>query len=132
MPQDYNNTLNLPQSDFPMRGNLPAREPGMLEKWEKSDRYQKMVDRNEGKPRYVLHDGPPYANGDIHLGTALNKVLKDIVVKSKNMSGYQAPYVDVYKRQLESFSKRMFCLRWRIPFTCWTNTPPMNGLFLKS
>ena len=93
MPQDYNNTLNLPQSDFPMRGNLPAREPGMLEKWEKSDRYQKMVDRNEGKPRYVLHDGPPYANGDIHLGTALNKVLKDIVVKSKNMSGYQAPYV---------------------------------------
>lgn len=93
MAQDYNKTLNLPQSEFPMRGNLPAREPKMLEKWKESGRYQKMIAKNEGKPRYILHDGPPYANGDIHLGTALNKVLKDIVVKSKNMSGYQAPYV---------------------------------------
>lgn len=93
MPQDYNNTLNLPQSEFPMRGNLPAREPGMLESWDESERYEKLMEKNEGKPLYILHDGPPYANGDIHLGTALNKVLKDIIVKQKNMSGYKVPYV---------------------------------------
>lgn len=93
MAQDYNNTLNLPQSEFPMRGNLPVREPGMLEEFEKNDLYYKLMEKNEGKPLYVLHDGPPYANGDIHLGTALNKVLKDIVVKYKNMSGFKAPYV---------------------------------------
>ena len=93
MAQDYNNTLNLPQTDFPMRGNLPAKEPGMLAKWDEEQLYQKLMKKNEGKPKYVLHDGPPYANGDIHLGTALNKVLKDMVVKYKNMSGFQAPYV---------------------------------------
>lgn len=93
MAQDYNSTLNLPQSEFPMRGNLPKREPGMLEAWDENNRYEKMIENNEGKPKYILHDGPPYANGDIHLGTALNKVLKDIVVKYKNMSGFQAPYV---------------------------------------
>lgn len=93
MAQDYNNTLNLPQTDFPMRGNLPAKEPGMLAKWDEKQLYQKLMKKNEGKPKYILHDGPPYANGDIHLGTALNKVLKDMVVKYKNMSGFQAPYV---------------------------------------
>ena len=93
MAQDYNNTLNLPQTDFPMRGNLPAKEPGMLAKWDEEQLYQKLMKKNEGKPKYILHDGPPYANGDIHLGTALNKVLKDMVVKYKNMSGFQAPYV---------------------------------------
>lgn len=93
MAQDYNNTLNLPQSEFPMRGNLPSREPAMLEEFEKNSRYYRLMEKNEGKPLYVLHDGPPYANGDIHLGTALNKVLKDIVVKHKNMSGFKAPYV---------------------------------------
>lgn len=93
MAQDYNNTLNLPQSEFPMRGNLPSREPTMLEGFEKSKLYYKLMDKNEGKPLYVLHDGPPYANGDIHLGTALNKILKDIVVKYKNMTGFKAPFV---------------------------------------
>lgn len=93
MPQDYNSTLNLPQSEFPMRGNLPAREPSMLEGFEKSRRYYKMIEKNEGKPKYILHDGPPYANGDIHVGTALNKILKDMVVKYKNMSGFCSPYV---------------------------------------
>ena len=93
MAQDYNNTLNLPQTDFPMRGNLPAKEPGMLAKWDEAQLSQKLMKKNEGKPKYVLHDGPPYANGAIHLGTALNKVLKDMVVKYKNMSGFQAPYV---------------------------------------
>lgn len=93
MSQDYNNTLNLPQSEFPMRGNLPKREPDMLSEFEASKRYETLMEKNSGKPLYVLHDGPPYANGDIHLGTALNKVLKDIVVRHKNMSGFKAPYV---------------------------------------
>ncbi|WP_124098642.1 isoleucine--tRNA ligase [Ruminococcus sp. Marseille-P6503] len=93
MPQDYNKTLNLPETDFPMRGNLPKREPDALKKWDEERLYYKMIEKNEGKPSYILHDGPPYANGDIHLGTALNKVLKDIIVKYKNMSGYCSPYV---------------------------------------
>lgn len=93
MAQDYNTTLNLPKTDFPMRGNLPKREPDVLQKWEDSDLYEKMVARNEGKPTFILHDGPPYANGEIHLGTALNKTLKDFIIKQKNMSGYCAPYV---------------------------------------
>jgi isoleucyl-tRNA synthetase len=93
MAQDYNATLNLPQTDFQMRAGLPQKEPGMLEEWEKGDLYHQIMEHNEGKPLYVLHDGPPYANGDIHLGTALNKVLKDIIVRSKNMMGYKAPYI---------------------------------------
>ena len=93
MAQDYNTTLNLPQTDFSMRGNLPQKEPGMIEDWDNSRMYYKMIEKTQGKPRYVLHDGPPYANGDIHLGTALNKVLKDIIVKQKNMSGYCSPYI---------------------------------------
>ena len=93
MSQDYNKTLNLPQTDFPMRGNLPQREPEMLSKWDDERLYYEMIKNNEGKPSYILHDGPPYANGDIHLGTALNKVLKDIIVKYKNMSGCCSPYV---------------------------------------
>ncbi len=91
--QDYNQTLNLPQTSFDMRAGLPKKEPVMLENWEKDGLYEKILARNEGKPLYVLHDGPPYANGDIHLGTALNKVLKDIIVKYKNMTGFQSPYV---------------------------------------
>lgn len=90
---DYKNTLNLPKTDFPMQANLPKREPGMLKAWEDNKIYEKIMKKNEGKPVYVLHDGPPYANGDIHLGTALNKTLKDIIVRYKNMSGFQAPYV---------------------------------------
>ena len=93
MAQDYNNTLNLPKTDFPMRGNLPKREPETLEKWEKERLYYKMIEKNKGKKNYILHDGPPYANGEIHLGTALNKTLKDFIVKYKNMSGFCAPYV---------------------------------------
>ena len=93
MPQDYNNTLNLPQTGFPMRGNLPKREPGMLQEWEEQQLYRKLMEKNDGKPLYVLHDGPPYANGNIHMGTAMNKVLKDIILKYKNMTGFRAPYV---------------------------------------
>ena len=93
MSQDYNNTLNLPKTDFPMRGNLPKREPEILEKWENERLYYKMIEKNKGKKSFILHDGPPYANGEIHLGTALNKTLKDFIVKYKNMSGFCAPYV---------------------------------------
>ena len=90
---DYKDTLNLPSTEFPMRGNLAQREPKMLKRWEDMDLYQKMRDAGQGKPSFILHDGPPYANGDIHIGHAVNKVLKDIIVKSKSLSGFNAPYV---------------------------------------
>ena len=93
MSQDYNKTLNLPKTEFPMRAGLPKSEPVTLKKWEDNDVYNKLMEHNEGKPLYVLHDGPPYANGDIHLGHALNKILKDFIVRYKNMSGYKSPFV---------------------------------------
>ncbi len=93
MPQDYKNSLNMPKTDFPMRGNLPKREPDMLHKWETERLYDLMMQKNAGKPSFMFHDGPPYANGTIHIGTALNKTLKDFIFKQKNMTGYYAPYV---------------------------------------
>lgn len=90
---DYKHTLNLPQTDFPMRGNLPAREPKMVQYWQEQQVYQQLRERRAGKSRYLLHDGPPYANGDIHIGHAVNKILKDIIVKSRSMDGLDAPYV---------------------------------------
>lgn len=90
---DYKATLNLPKTDFPMKANLANREPGQLAKWQAMDLYQKMRRHCQDKPLYMLHDGPPYANGDIHLGHALNKILKDIIVKSKTFSGFNVPYV---------------------------------------
>ena len=90
---EYGATLNLPQTDFEMRGNLPQKEPAILEQWNKMGIYRRVLEKNAGKPKFILHDGPPYANGDIHLGHALNKVLKDMIVKYKSMSGYDAPYV---------------------------------------
>lgn len=93
MSQDYQSTLNLPQTDFPMRANLPEREPRIIEQWDKLDVYRLVRERGRGRPRYVLHDGPPYSNGDIHIGTAQNKILKDIVVKFRTMRGYDCPYV---------------------------------------
>ena len=93
MSQDYNTTLNLPETEFPMRGNLPKREPEMLLQWEQKDIYHRILKRTDGRPKFVLHDGPPYANGDIHLGTAMNKVLKDFIVRYKNMAGFSAPFV---------------------------------------
>lgn len=90
---DYSKTLNLPQTDFPMRGNLPQREPELLKFWEEIDLYQKVQEQGKGKEKFILHDGPPYANGDIHLGHTLNKVLKDMIVKFKSMDGFDAPYI---------------------------------------
>ena len=91
--KDYKSTLNLPQTDFPMKGNLPEKEPEQLKKWEEEKLYQERLKQNSNKQKYLLHDGPPYANGNIHMGTALNKILKDIVVRYKNMNGFYAPYV---------------------------------------
>ncbi|MCQ2425465.1 MAG: isoleucine--tRNA ligase [Lachnospiraceae bacterium] len=93
MAKDYSASLNLPKTDFPMRGNLPQREPETLKRLEEIDLYHKMLKRNEGKPSFILHDGPPFSNGNIHMGTAMNKILKDFIVKYKSMSGYYAPYV---------------------------------------
>jgi isoleucyl-tRNA synthetase len=93
MPNDYNATLNLPKTGFPMRASLPQKEPEMVDRWYNDRLYWRMVDNNKGKPFFIFHDGPPYANASIHLGTALNKVLKDIIVRSKNMMGFCAPYI---------------------------------------
>ena len=82
----------MPNTSFEMRGNLPKKEPGIQEKWEHMDLYHKMVAKNEGKPLFVLHDGPPYANGNLHMGTAMNRCLKDFVVKSRHMDGYQISF----------------------------------------
>ncbi len=90
---DYDQSLNLPKTDFPMRGNLPQREPEILNRWQDMHLYEQVSKRQSGKPKFILHDGPPYANGDTHLGHALNKILKDIIVKAKTMQGYDAPYV---------------------------------------
>ena len=90
---EYKDTLLMPQTEFPMRGNLPQREPEMQAKWEEMNIYQKVQERTKGRPMFVLHDGPPYANGDIHIGHALNKILKDMIVHYKSMSGFHAPYV---------------------------------------
>ncbi|MCB1560342.1 MAG: class I tRNA ligase family protein, partial [Xanthomonadales bacterium] len=93
MSKDYKASINLPQTDFPMRGELPRREPKMLAEWEAEGRYARLQKAQQGRPRFVLHDGPPYANGEIHIGHAVNKILKDVVVKSKRISGFDAPYV---------------------------------------
>ncbi|XUO85283.1 isoleucine--tRNA ligase [Halomonas sp. KM007] len=90
---DYKHTLNLPETDFPMRGMLPKQEPGRVSQWQDMNLYQRLREARAGAPLFVLHDGPPYANGSIHIGHAVNKILKDIIVKSKNLAGFDAPYV---------------------------------------
>ncbi|HBN52982.1 MAG TPA: isoleucine--tRNA ligase, partial [Stenotrophomonas sp.] len=93
MSQDYKATLHLPATEFPMRGDLPKREPGILARWEEQGIYAQLRENAKGRPLFVLHDGPPYANGQIHLGHAVNKILKDIIVKSRYLDGFDAPYV---------------------------------------
>ncbi len=90
---DYKNTLNLPDTPFPMRGDLAKREPGCVRAWQEKKRYERIRERSAGRPKFILHDGPPYANGDIHIGHAVNKILKDIVIKAKTLAGFDAPYV---------------------------------------
>jgi len=90
---DYNKTINLPKTDFPMRAGLPAREPAMLENWEKMDLYHELLKKNDGKPLFSLHDGPPFSNGELHMGHALNKSIKDFIVRSAAMRGFYTPYI---------------------------------------
>jgi isoleucyl-tRNA synthetase len=90
---DYKPTLNLPDTPFPMRGDLAKREPGWVKSWQEKQRYEAIRQAAAGRPKFILHDGPPYANGDIHIGHAVNKILKDIIVKAKTLSGFDAPYV---------------------------------------
>ena len=95
MPE-WKDTVNLPRTDFSMKANLPASEPLALARWAEIDLYEKIRERRQNAPKFILHDGPPYANGNIHIGTALNKILKDVVVKSRSMAGFDAPYVVGY------------------------------------
>lgn len=90
---DYSKTVNLHESPFPMRGNLAKREPAWVKQWQEQQRYQKLRQKAQGRPKFILHDGPPYANGDIHIGHAVNKILKDIIIRSKTLAGFDAPYV---------------------------------------
>ena len=90
---DYNKTINLPKTDFPMRGGLPKREPDMLKRWEDMDLYHELLKKNEGKPLYSLHDGPPFSNGALHMGHALNKSIKDFITRAAAMRGYLTPYI---------------------------------------
>ena len=90
---DYKPTLNLPQTDFAMKANLANREPQTLKKWQDGKLYETIRQARAGAEKFILHDGPPYANGDIHIGHSVNKILKDIIVKSKTLSGFDAPYV---------------------------------------
>ncbi len=92
MPTDFNATVNLPKTDFPMRAGLPKREPDMLKAWEEMDLYHELLKKNQGRPLFILHDGPPFSNGNLHMGTALNKCLKDFINRYKSMTGYQVPY----------------------------------------
>ena len=90
---DYRDTLNLPNTGFKMKANLAQKEPLVLKQWEKDQLYFRVQEKSKDKPLFVLHDGPPYANGNIHLGTAFNKILKDIILRSKRMAGFNAPYI---------------------------------------
>ena len=90
---DYKNTLNLPETGFPMRGDLAKREPAMLQNWYDKELYRKIRQVKKGKKAFILHDGPPYANGKLHIGHAVNKIIKDIIIKSKGLSGYDSPYI---------------------------------------
>lgn len=89
---DYSKTVSLPQTSFPMRGNLSEKEPEIMRLWDEKEVYKKIQEKNKGNASYILHDGPPYANGQIHLGTALNKILKDVVVKYRSLRGFYSPY----------------------------------------
>ncbi|MGB0257624.1 MAG: class I tRNA ligase family protein, partial [Coraliomargarita sp.] len=93
MAQDLKNTLNLPQTGFPMRGDLVKREPTRIDHWNKIDLYGQIQAQNADGPSFILHDGPPFTNGDLHLGHALNKTLKDTTLRFKWMQGYNAPYI---------------------------------------
>ena len=108
---DYRKTLNLPDSAFPMRGDLPKREPVWVKQWEDKGVYQRIRTVSTGRPRFILHDGPPYANAAIHIGHAVNKILKDIIIKSKTLAGFDAPYTpgwDCHGMPIEVFIEKQY------------------------
>ena len=106
---DYKATLNLPDTAFPMKAGLPQREPQILQRWDSIGLYGKLREIGKDRPKFVLHDGPPYANGTIHIGHALNKILKDMIIRSKTLSGFDAPYVPGWDcHGLEPQSKHQF------------------------
>src|SRR5437870_5637797 len=135
--KNYKDTLNLPRTDFPMKANLTAREPELLKMWDQTRLYQQIQKSRKDRELFVLHDGPPFANGDVHMGTALNKILKDLVVKSQTMLGKRAPYVPGWdchglpieykvvkesrglsplevRKKSEAFARRFVVLRWEL------------------
>ncbi len=117
---DYKNTLRMPQTEFEMRGNLPKKEPLFQERWEKENIYQKMLAKHDGYPTFMLHDGPPYANGDIHIGHGLNKILKDVIVRSKYKAGYQTPFIpgwDTHGLPIETAITKLGHDRKKMPIT---------------
>ena len=123
--RDYKETLNLPRTEFPMRANLPQREPQMLARWVERDLYGELRRRRADRERWVLHDGPPYANGHIHLGHAVDKIQKDIIVRTRSMMGYDAPYVpgwDCHGMPIEINVQREFQERGEQPRECVDET----------
>lgn len=117
---DYKSTLRMPQTEFEMRGNLPKKEPNFQERWEKEDLYHQMLAKHDGYPTFLLHDGPPYANGDIHIGHGLNKILKDVIVRSKYKAGYQTPFIpgwDTHGLPIETAITKLGHDRKKMPIT---------------
>src|SRR5256884_3102717 len=127
-PLELKKTLNLPKTDFPMKASLPQNEPKQLEAWHGGNIYERILEARKGKPLFVLHDGPPYPTGEIHLGTGLNKILKDLVVKTKSMAGDYAPYAprwDCHGLPLETHvGKKLGGKREISPPECRTLCPP--------
>ena len=119
MAMDYSKTLNLPETEFPMRANLPQREPEFQKFWEENEIYWKKQAMHEGNKKFILHDGPPYANGKIHMGHALNKILKDILIRYKSMRGYYAPYVPGYDAHGLPIENKVVNVSNREPVKVW-------------
>ena len=126
--RDYRDTVFLPQTSFPMRGDLPKREPLILARWEQMDLWSRLRAASRGRPKFILHDGPPYANGNIHIGTALNKIHKDIINRTRQMAGYDADYVpgwDCHGLPIEWKIEEQYreARGTRTRFRCWTSAP---------
>ena len=120
-PLDLKKTVNLPKTDFSQKANLGQSEPQRLKKWDEMGLYERILEARNGREKFILHDGPPYANADIHIGTALNKILKDFVVKTRSMMGYEAPYVpgyDCHGLPIENLVEKSWQKRARTRTTC--------------
>mgnify|MGYP000372220369 FL=1 len=115
---NYKDTLLMPKTDFEMRGNLPKKEPGYVSRWQETNMYEKVIKQNEGKDSFVFHDGPPYANGNMHMGHMLNKVIKDVICRYKNMNGFYTPYIpgwDTHGLPIENAIQKLGVNRKEMP-----------------